>query len=267
MGCVSDRPKALSPLDRWGSGFPAPDRHTKSGDVTRMNRQVLNATITAAALGFSMFAYLAFVSLEAGAAEYEVRVLDPLPEGFIRFHDAQTFEPRILSLFGPNESGELGGNAVDGTVSRTFALRWNSDGEVSILDVPEDAVASAAYDINKRGDIVGWYSIPPIGGGASGPVAAIWHRDGTRTDLPSLAEDGRAQAYSINDRGYAVGFGGGPVVWNSRGDIIELPLPDGISSAVAWSITDNGVIFGRAHLTPGLDPEEGTLVWCRTGRC
>ena len=130
-------------------------------------RGLIIGRIAVAALGLSTFAQLSFVSLAAEAAEYNVRVLDPLPQGFIRFHDVSVTEPRIPSLFGPNEKGELGGNGVDGGVSNTFALRWNSEGEVSVLDVPEGAIASFGYDLNRRGVIVGWYSLGI-------PIAALW---------------------------------------------------------------------------------------------
>ena len=220
-----------------------------------MNRQALNGTITRGALGLAICAYLAFVSLEAGATEYEVRVLDALPEDFVSFHDLDSiFEPRIPSLFGPNERGELGGNADPNGKSgvsplKTFALRWNSDGEVSMLDLPEDAIVSHGYEINRRGTIVGWYGI------GSRSVAALWDRDGTRTDLPSLTKNGIAQAYSINDRGTAVGQSNGvPVVWVQRGYIAQLPLPDGAAFGTAWSISDNEVIFGRVQLSDALLP-------------
>ena len=183
-----------------------------------MNRQALNGTISRGARGLAICAYLALVSLEAGATEYEVRVLDALPEDFVSFHDIDLiFEPRIPSLFGPNERGELGGNADPNgkpgiSPPKTFALRWNSDGAVSMLDLPEDAIVSHGYEINRRGTIVGWYGI------GSRSVAALWDRDGTRTDLPSLTKNGIAQAYSINDRGTAVGQSNGvPVVWMGYG--------------------------------------------------
>jgi hypothetical protein len=216
-------------------------------EATKMNRLALNGTITRGALGLSIFAYLASVGLEAVAAEYEVRVLDALPEGFVSFHDIDSIlEPRTPSLFGPNESGELGGNADPNGKSgvsppQTFALRWNSDGEVSMLDLPEDALVSHGYEINRRGTIVGWYGI------GRRSVAALWDRDGTRTDLPSLTKDGIAQAYSINDRSTAVGQSDGvPVVWVRRGHIAQLPLPDGAAFGTAWSISDNEVIHGRS---------------------
>jgi hypothetical protein len=211
------------------------------------------------ALGLSIF--LAFAGPGAGAAEYEVRVLDPLPEGFIRFH-GEASAPPAPALFGPNGSGEFGGNAVEVVDGQglTFAIRWNSDGEVSVLDVPEDVFSSFGYEINKKGNIVGWL-------GGTPPVAVIWHRDGTRTDLPSLTEDGSAQAYSINNSGAAVGHSNGhPVVWDRRGHITELPVPDGTEFGTAWSISSNGVIFGQVQPFD-IELDLITILWCQRGRC
>ena len=130
---------------------------------------------------------------------------------------------------------------------------------MSVLDVPEGAIASFGYDLNRRGVIVGWYSLGI-------PIAALWGQDGTRLDLPSLSEGVSTQAYSINERGIAVGQSGGfPVIWDGQGRIAELPLPEGAGSGVAWSISDQGTIFGRTRLIDS--GEYVTVVWCRGGRC
>ena len=52
--------------------------------------------VVVGALSLSTFACLALTGPPAASAEYEVRVLDPLPEGFVRF-DASFFrtEPPV----------------------------------------------------------------------------------------------------------------------------------------------------------------------------
>jgi hypothetical protein len=62
-----------------------------------------------------------------------------------------------------------------------FGIRF-SDSERAETDLPQDALVSHGYEINRRGTIVGWYGI------GSRSVAALWDRDGTRTDLPSLTK-------------------------------------------------------------------------------
>ena len=125
--------------------------------------------------------------------------------------------------------------------------------------MPEGAITTFGYDINKRGDIAGFYGLGGLG------KAVLWDQDGTSRDLPSLIEGVTAQAYSIDDRGTAVGqSGSSAVVWDRRGRITELPLPDGTDRGVAWSISDNGTIFGIATLSDSGDVVN--VLWCRT-RC
>jgi uncharacterized membrane protein len=132
-----------------------------------------------------------------------------------------------------------------------------------VLDVPADGMSSFGYDINKQGDIVGYYQ------GQGERQAAVWHRDGTRTDLPAVIE-GRTHgsAFAINDRGVIVGQsvaieGGltGPVIWDKWG-VSALPLPDPTREGAAWSIDENGMILGRllAGRFPNL--ERINVVWC-----
>jgi probable HAF family extracellular repeat protein len=58
---------------------------------------------------------------------------------------------------------------------------------------------SEAYDINERGDIVGWSSV--VGGGKH---AVLW-RNGRIVDLGTLRGSSRSEAWAVNDRGQVIG--------------------------------------------------------------
>jgi hypothetical protein len=133
----------------------------------------------------------------------EVRVLDQLPVGYIRaVGDPDDYQRR--AWFGPSASGDLGGNAL---IEGGGGIRVSADGEATVLDLPEGALDSRIFDIDRRGTIVGWYHVPPR------TIAALWHKDGTRTDL------GEGQAFGISYRkGIVAGTDGGrPVILGQAG--------------------------------------------------
>jgi probable HAF family extracellular repeat protein len=105
---------------------------------------------------------------------------------------------------------------------------------------------SVVYDINNRGDIVGYGSVP----GQSGFLThAFLYRRGELQELPSLPDTAYAEARGINDEGLIVGVtvlrgtqADIPVYWR-RGAIARLPLSEG-SVGSARAVNNHGQIVG-----------------------
>jgi uncharacterized membrane protein len=103
-------------------------------------------------------------------------------------------------------------------------------------------------DVNSRGDAAG-FSYP-----VEGPLAHAYV-GGALTKL----RGGSAQATAINERGAISGYlisgsTNTPVTWRSAtSDPVRLALPDGVESAMANDIDDDGTVVGNITV-PGADP-------------
>lgn len=139
------------------------------------------------------------------------------------------------------------------------ALRWEKDGTVTDLGVPDSW--SEAYAINNAGVAVG----------ATALGAARWDAQGTMTLLDRLPGGGFSEAYGINDAGVAVGHARAAdgtdhaVTWDRRGRITDLGTLPGGRYSTASGITKNGWVAGASATTAELSPIHAAR-WDRQGR-
>ena len=126
---------------------------------------------------------------------------------------------------------------------------------------------SAAYDINERGEIVGWATT------ADGFLHAFLWQGGTMTDLGTLDGGNMSVALAINNRGQVVGYGtitsddpgpGGPYrafIWQD-GVMTDLGTLGGADSR-ARNINDRGQVVGSSETVSGVGHaflwENGTM--------
>lgn len=113
--------------------------------------------------------------------------------------DLGTFGWASSSAFDINNAGQIVGSVDDrtGGASRGFL----SDGD-TMVDVGSDR--SFAYDVNERGQVVGWDWTPRQ---PSSDASAFSWLDGTTTDLGASAE-AWSEAYAVNDCGEVAGTTG-----------------------------------------------------------
>jgi probable HAF family extracellular repeat protein len=113
--------------------------------------------------------------------------------------DLGTFGWASSSAFDINNAGQIVGSVDDrtGGASRGFL----SEGD-TMVEVGSDR--SFAYDVNERGQVVGWDWTP---GQPSNDASAFSWLDGTTTDLGASAE-AWSEAYAVNDCGEVAGTTG-----------------------------------------------------------
>jgi probable HAF family extracellular repeat protein len=110
----------------------------------------------------------------------------------------------------------------DGSGRRAFS--WNSRGRHGPTDLGTlpSGLQSAAYAVNRHGQIVGWSSID----GADTPRAVLWeHGDSYDLNNSLPADSGWNSlrfALGINDNGFIVGIGGRP---HRQAPFLLVPLP------------------------------------------
>lgn len=85
--------------------------------------------------------------------------------------------------------------------SGLHAVEWQN-GAITDLGGLQSADYSAAYSVNKSGDVVGGSRVGETSGA---PTHAFLYHDGAMTDLGTLAGDTDSSASSINDNGQIVG--------------------------------------------------------------
>lgn len=145
----------------------------------------------------------------------------------------------LSSAMAINNRGQIVGYSGDGVTSRAFL--WE-DG--TMIELPGQSDRTFAYDINKRGQIVGT---------SDGPV--LWE-DGVLTALERPAGTFDGGALGINDRGQIVGYLRSSesntlhvaVLW-SDGEVVTLPTPPNTfvpNDTFATDINNRGDIIGQA---------------------
>jgi probable HAF family extracellular repeat protein len=146
-----------------------------------------------------------------------------------------------------NSSGKVAGYA-DFSGGWTFAFIYSHSTITDIGTFGQDL--SAAYDINDKGDVVG-YSFAPSGQGGWLPRAFLYQR-GVMTELGTFFGGGSSYASGINNRGEIVGYADLPGVAEFRaflykdGMLTDLGGLDGRYS-FANSINDLGQAVGSAY--------------------
>jgi hypothetical protein len=125
--------------------------------------------------------------------------------------------------------------SMEGVTCKTWtALMWKADGTPIVIARCPDWCSTSVYDINDRGEVVGY----------AGEGAFKWTQAGGFVAVP--VENGFLSF--INDSGDAVGTVGSgpskPFVWMSSGDIREMDLPRGTISVHVVGINDHAQVIG-----------------------
>jgi uncharacterized membrane protein len=228
-----------------------------------------------------------FIPIEGTPGEHSVDLIDINNRGTVLAtsisNPSQFVFSEFLSFRGtdnvfltkPNGEGRASalnnrGVAVGVGSSPSQAVRYDSNGEAMLLELPEGAVVSSADDINDRGVIAGTARFPP---GSRFPAEAFTWKDGDVTLLPPVNSPDftSSNALSINFFGTVVGlsrkdnFQSVATIWRSGQpfDLNELIVPDDpfLSGAFrlthAVQINDLGQILAFGNLItfiPGNEP-------------
>lgn len=125
----------------------------------------------------------------------------------------------------------------------------------------------AAYEINNLSQVVG-YNIFPAGHQPARVLGYLWEPGQGFTHFGTLG-GGESIALGINERGIVVGqsyisgnIAHRPFVWY-RGQMMELPTPDGISTTEAWaySINEKGHIAGMWNVGSSSQTTYHAVLW------
>ncbi|MGH6918967.1 MAG: hypothetical protein ACREJ0_14840 [Geminicoccaceae bacterium] len=157
---------------------------------------------------------------------------------------------------GINARGEVAGysasrnHAASDNGVLVQAVRWNADGEPTVLPPLEGDLEAMALAINDRSEVAG-YSFNP--GGRDTAVA--WNRRGVpRALLPLLVGQG-SEAHAINRQGTVAGDSQNgvetPTLWVRAKATVLPPLPPD-PDGLAFAINDKGI-------TAGVSISEGSL--------
>ena len=153
----------------------------------------------------------------------------------------------VLDARDIDDRGRIVGSGTDLAIPRTFALLWETNGEVTRLPALSGNVDCAAEAINNRGDVVGnCYTYD----GTNFRYHGVLWRDGEIVDLGVAAGGQETVAITINDRGAVLGafrnpdgsYGGG-FVWTD-GTLTRLD-----PALLAADINARGEIAGTTRLS------------------
>jgi probable HAF family extracellular repeat protein len=139
------------------------------------------------------------------------------------------------------------------------AVLWDGAEMVDLGTIPGGNY-SEAFDVNDRGQVVGWSMLDQTNCIA---FDGCWHaflwENGTITDLLGLEPDFQSYAYSINNSGQIVGISATqnypiidyrPVLWHN-GSLVDLGKPEGATDGLANGVNASGAAAGYAHLPDG----------------
>ena len=148
-----------------------------------------------------------------------------------------------------NASGQLVGRSGSVNGSDTRAVLWTS-GLAENLGTLPGGDYSAAFGINRRGDVVGTSNT------ATTVRAFVWSRGSGIRDLGALPGDVGSEAFDINTVGEIVGSSSGPrgihaVLWDRAGRIEDLGVLPGGDYAKAVKINDAGQVIGVSNGASG----------------
>ncbi len=161
-------------------------------------------------------------------------------------------DPTILPLLpgynsawaqGINDAGVIVGSTSAGSFPEFGeACSWTPDGQggfdVALLGALPGHTQSVAYDVNNRGDIIGWSIFPGFQGGPT-----VWFNSPTGIlDLGALGAPSGPK--EINDEGVIVGISG-PLFDIDTLTAMPLPtFPAGQSGFQGWAINDANGLAG-----------------------
>ncbi|UZN04218.1 hypothetical protein [Cellulomonas sp. S1-8] len=155
-----------------------------------------------------------------------------------------------------NRQGQALVNVYQAGLSRV--LLWEPDG--TLTPVSADGVWSSGTDLSDDGAVSGIVATD------DGQQRAVVWRGGQVQDLGDLGF-GYVYASSINNRGLVAGtatladWSDRAFVWQD-GTLTELPLPDGMSSSVAYTVNERGDVLGKVD-GEGAPPGGRAVVWDR----
>lgn len=151
-----------------------------------------------------------------------------------------------------NQGAAVGNCYLEGFV--LTGLRWDKNGNPSLLGIPAGDVGTIALNINEKGHAAGYSYGATL-------TALVWDATGTPRALPPLPGDTPALARDLNNNGLVAGKSGQgnvgsgietAVVWDQNGNPTALsPLP-GDEDSSGWRINERGEVLGVSYTDFGV---------------
>jgi uncharacterized membrane protein len=149
-----------------------------------------------------------------------------------------------------NDAGMVAGDQL----GDTHPMRWHGGRWHHLRQVP-NTFGSAAYAINRRGDVSGFLE---TAGFEFVPVLWVREMPGYKVlPLPGGATGGIATAITTGDRAAGYSFQGSCLTWDAQGTLLDLGSPRGTSGCEAtginvWgdvtvSASDRGFVWRGSH--------------------